>query len=140
MTSAALEWTYQPWRESPGRAAVAAGFTATAAGLLLAASGSAVLTAVLTLAVAAQLAALLVPTRCRVDDEGVRARGPFGWERRDWSVIRRARVGHTGLWVSPYATPRRMDRFRALMLPMPRAERAALVAALEPILDQHHLA
>jgi len=139
MTPAVLEWTYQPWRESPGRSAVAAAFTMGSAAILISISGSAVLTAILTLAVVAQLDRLLVPTRCRVDAEGVRSRGVFGWERRPWDAIRRARLGRHGLWVSPYTTPRWLDRFRSLMLPVPSADRERLVATLAPILSEHDL-
>ncbi len=139
MTPGTLEWTYQPWRESPGRAAIAAAFTVGSAAWLLAASGSAVLTVLMSLAVGAQLGTLLIPTRCRIDGDGVRARGPFGWERRAWSAIRRAHIGPAGLWVSPFAAPRRMDRFRSLLLPLPRAKRDDLRAALGPILSEHDL-
>jgi len=41
--------------------------------------------------------------------------------------------------VSPYTTPRWLDRFRSLMLPVPSADRERLVATLAPILSEHDL-
>jgi hypothetical protein len=140
MTLAMVEWTYQPWRETPGRATLALGFTVLAAVLLHQVGGSLLLTVLLTLAVAVQLAALLIPTRCRMDATGIMARGILGWERRTWSGIRRVGIGPSGVLVSPFATARRLDRFRALVLPLPRQRRDDLVAAVRTILAEHALA
>jgi hypothetical protein len=82
---AAIEGTYQPWRERPLSAAAALIFAVTACVLVQLASGSSTLAAVLAIAFAAQLAPAWFPTRVRVDRDGVAARGAFGWERRAWS-------------------------------------------------------
>jgi hypothetical protein len=140
MTATTVEWTYQPWRETPGRATVALGFMVLAAVLVQRAGGSLSLTVLLTLAMTVQLATLLIPTRCRMDATGVMARGLLGWERRAWSGIRRAGIGPRAVLVSPFATARRLDRFRALVLPLPREHRDHLLTEVRTILAEHALA
>jgi hypothetical protein len=118
---AAVEWTVSPWRDNPTRAALAA--LAALLLWLLAAWGLPGERAVATLvglAVLAVLAPGMTPTRCRVDGTGVARRALLAWERRAWPEIRRARLGATGLFVSPFARPSRLDRFRGLFLPLPR--------------------
>ena len=109
-----------PWRESPGRAvlaAVAALSLWLLAGWLL--SGERLVATLLGLAVLGVLAPGLGPTRCRLDGAGVARRRLFAWDRRPWAEIRRARLGARGLFVSPFARPHRLDRFRGLFLPVP---------------------
>lgn len=136
----AIEWTYQPWRERPLSAAAALIFAVTACALVQLASGSLTLAVVLAIAFAAQLAPAWFPTRVRVDRDGVAARGAFGWERRAWNAIGRIDRGGAALVVSPYKSARRLERFRALALPVPRRDRAALLARLEPELRARDLA
>jgi len=134
---APLTWRWNPWREVPGRAALAALGTLAASAVTALVTRSALLWAPLALAVAGALAPLLVPQRCRVDHAGVRVRGAFGWEARPWSDIRRAVASTRGLWVSPLAKPGRRDTFRALYLPLPRAEAAALTDRIGAHLEHH---
>jgi hypothetical protein len=136
---AALEWSFNPWRERPLAAGLALG-ASLGGGLLLSALGVAPLGCLLlALAMGGSFAPLLVPARCRIDDQGVAQRGPFGWERRRWETIRRAARVRGGLLISPFARPRRLDAFRALLLPMPRADRRALTAQVAPRLARHGL-
>jgi hypothetical protein len=135
---APIEWTFRPWSERPRPARLALASTAAIVVLLavLRLPGFAVV--ILAAAVTATLAPAWTPLRCRVDETGVHARGPFGWERRPWSRIRRARVLPPGaLVVSPYKRRRRLDRFRALVLPFPGAERDRLNRAVSPHLERH---
>ena len=85
------------------------------------------------------LSPLIVPQRCRIDAGGVAVRGAFGWERRAWSEIRRARLGAGGVLVSPFARARRLDAFRSLYLPVPAAGRARLETAVRAHLLRHEL-
>jgi hypothetical protein len=116
-----VEWTVSPWRERRARAALALGLA-----LLLALTGvwffrgPALVGIVLALAVLSALAPAIVATRCRVDAEGVSRRVLFGWERRSWPGIRRARLDPEGLFVSPFERASRLDAFRGLVLPLPR--------------------
>ena len=116
-----VEWTTRPWREH--RAAAALAVLAALALWLLAARllpGEPLAAAVLGLAVLGSLAPGMAPIECRVDGGGVARRVLFTWERRAWPDIRRARLGAAGLFVSPLAAPGRLDRFRGLLLPVPR--------------------
>lgn len=136
----ALEWTFQPWRERPGRSAVAA---VAAFGMCVIALqlGLPLFTAaLLCIVIVSMLAPTLAPARCRVDDAGVALRGAGGWTRREWGAIRRARLTRAGLLVSPFAHARWMDPYRALFLPLPAAAPDALRAALRDRLERHDLA
>jgi hypothetical protein len=137
--SEVLEWTYQPWRESPGRAAVAA-VAAFGLCVLILRLGMAPLTSVLLCVVTLSLVApAFVPARCRIDATGVARRGPAGWTRRAWTDIRRARTHRRGLLVSPYTHPSWRDAHRAMMLPFPAARSEDLAAAIARHLQAHDL-
>ncbi len=137
---AAVEWTWQPWRDRPGRAALA----------VVAAFGLCVLVLRLTLApltalllsivVVSALASSFLPARCRVDAEGVALRGGGGWSSRRWTDIRRARVGRRGLFVSPFSSRRWMDAWRALFLPFPADRADDLIRVVQRYLDDRDLA
>jgi hypothetical protein len=134
-----LEWTYQPWRERPGRAALAA-VGAFGVCVLILRLGLAPFTAALLCIVTVSLIApTFVPARCRVDAAGVAVRGPAGWTRRAWTDIRRARSGPHGLLVSPFSRRHWLDPYRSLFLPFPAAESAALGRALSARLAGHDL-
>jgi hypothetical protein len=139
---AALEWTVSPWRDDPGRAALVAA-SALALWLLVAwlLAGDGVLSTMLGLAVLAAMAPGMVPTRCRVDADGVARRGILAWDRRAWPDIRRARVDVRGLYVSPFAERSRLDRLRGLFLPLPRrtVDPESLLGALRAEMRRHGL-
>ena len=137
-----VEWTINPWREDPARAA----FVVIAALLLwlLAAwllPGERLLSTLMGLAVLVVLAPGMTPTQCRVDGNGVARRVLFAWDRRAWPEIRRARVSVGGLFVSPVARRSRLERFRGLFLPVPRraAGAALLLDAVRQELGRHGL-
>jgi hypothetical protein len=130
---APLDWSWNPWRERPRRAACAFGCTLGAWAVARVAGASAAPAIVLALALAGSLAPLLVPQRCRLDHFGAHLRGAFGWERRPWADVRRVARRAGGILLSPYPAPRRLDAWRALFLPLP----AARSAALEPLLREH---
>ena len=137
-----LEWTISPWREDAARAAFAV-IAALLLGLLAAwlLAGEGLLGALMGVAVLVVLAPGMAPTRCRVDGTGVARRVLFGWDRRAWPDIRRARVSDAGLFVSPFARRSRLDRFRGLSLPVPRraAGAATLLEALRREMGRHGL-
>ena len=136
---AAVVWTWNPWRERPGRAAIALVFTIGVFALVTVLVSSAVLAALLALAAAGTLAPLLVSSQCRVDDAGVALRSAFGWERRAWSDLRRARPGREAIVMSPFTRPRRLDAFRAMVLPLPAAQRETLLGAVRSHCERHEL-
>ncbi len=136
---AAIEWRWNPWRERPGRAAIALVFTIGVYALVTVLLSSAVLGVLLALAAAGTLAPLLIPSQCRIDDAGVALRSAFGWERRVWADLRRARPGRDAIVMSPFTHPRRLDAFRALVLPLPAARRDEVLAAARSHWERHEL-
>ena len=139
MSAIPLEWSFNPWRDRPG-AAVAAALMSIGLCLVIASLHEPPLTRIiLGVAVIGTLSPVLSPARCRVDDDGVQMRGPFGTARRRWSDLRRVAQRPAGLLLSPYARPHWLDPYRGLLLPMPAREREGLLAALRDRLDAHGL-
>jgi hypothetical protein len=139
MTAGALEWSFNPWRDRPLAAAAGALVTL---GIGLVVSGLAEPLAVrliLGLLVLGALSPVLSPARCRVDDQGVERRGPFGTARRPWATLRRAARRPAGLLVSPYPRPHWLDPYRGLLLPLPSRDREGLLADLATRLHDHGL-
>ena len=137
---AALEWTFNPWRQDLGKALVGALMTVAIAGLI-ASLGLPLFAAVaLTLAVLATVHASFLPIRCRVDEMGVARRLAFGWERRPWGGIRKAWLGRRGLFVSPRLREGVLASFQGLWLPVSQAEAPALMDELRRRLVLHGLA
>ena len=138
MSAVPLEWSFNPWRDRPA-AAIAAALMSVASCLVIASLREPPLTRViLAIAVIGTLSPVLSPARCRVDDDGVQMRGPFGTARRRWSELRRVATRPAGLLLSPYASPHWLDPYRGLLLPMPR-EREGLLTELRGRLDAHGL-
>jgi len=136
---AALEWTFNPWRQNLPNALLG---TLTALGIMVLITGLGLpplAAGALALVFLGAVQPALVPARCRVDEEGVARRLAFGWERRPWSCIRRARVGRNGLFVSPLRHSSVLASFRGLWLPVPPAAPPTLVAELRLRLAQHGL-
>ena len=136
---AALQWTFNPWRQDLRNALVGA-IAAAAVTTLVAGLGLPPLAiAALALVFLAAVHPAFLPTRCRVDDEGVARRFAFGWERRRWEAIHRASLGRRGLFVSPGLRPGPLESFRGLWLPIPPTAAPALLDELRGRLKQHGL-
>lgn len=138
-----LEWTIDPWRESPVRAVVTAALCVALPVVLLRAELAPLMAGALWIAFVWSVSERLLPRRFRVDESGVAQRHVLVWERRAWSDIRRARLTAAGLWVSPQSTPSRLDAFRGFWLPLGRStspERDSLRVELERRLGAHGLA
>jgi len=112
--AAGVEWRFEPWRERPLRAAAA-----------------------LTVGVLALLAPAYLPIACRLDDQGVARRIGWGWERRGWEAVRRARLDEQGVYVTPLRAGGPLEPFRGLMLPLPRRPDPELLAAVRAGLHSH---
>jgi len=139
MTLDALEWSFNPWRDRPLAAAAAALMTVGMCLVIASLGQPPLVRLVLGLAVLGTLSPVLSPARCRVDEDGVEMRGPFGTARRRWSELRRVSARPAGVLLSPYARPHWLDPYRGLLLPMPAQERENLLAALRGRLEAHGL-
>lgn len=121
-------WSFDPWRERPVVAGVAA-LAVLGMWLILAACRFPWLLAVgLGGLVASPLVPGFMPADCRIEPTGVARRGALGWMRRSWSDVRRIDDVPVGLLLSPYAARHWLDATRALTLPMPRPRRAELAS------------
>jgi hypothetical protein len=134
---APIEWSFNPWRERPRVAALAAAFALLCCLLVIGAHVSFVLTLGLCIAAAGSLSPSLTPLQCRVDGEGVARRGALGWEKRTWSEIRRGVLTAAGLLVSPFAKRNALDPYRGMFLPLPATGGAQLEQRIRPILERH---
>jgi hypothetical protein len=134
-----LEWSFNPWRQDLRRALVGT-IAAAAATTLIAGLGLPPLAfAGLAIAFLATVHSAFLPTRCRMDDEGVARRLAFAWERRPWAMIRRATLGPRGLFVSPRLHPGPLESFRGLWLPIPPGAAPTLLSDLRGHLARHGL-
>lgn len=129
-TGAAVVWYFDPWRERPRTAALAALAALLLCALVVAARLPFVLAAALCVACIASFAPALSPVECRLDAAGVARRGWLGWERRAWPDVRRVVNVPAGVRLSPFATPNALDATRALLLPMPGGRRDELREAI----------
>ena len=124
------QWTYDPWRERP-RVAWVAALSALALCLLVLAAHEPFLIALsLCLFCVGSFAPALAAVEVRLDAQGIARRGLFGWERRAWRDVRRIDELPAGLLLSPYARRHVLDATRGWSLPMPAAERLALRASV----------
>ena len=139
MTLDPLEWSFNPWRDRPLAAAAATLMTVGMCLVIASLAEPPLVRLVLGLAVLGTLSPVLSPARCRVDDDGIQKRGPFGTARRRWSELRRVSARPAGMLLSPYARPHWLDPYRGLLLPMPARGRASLLAALRGRLEAHGL-
>jgi hypothetical protein len=139
MSTAPLEWSFNPWRDRPLAAVAAVLMTAGMCLLIASLSQAPLVRIMLGLAVLGTLSPVISPARCRVDDDGVELRGPFGTSRRRWNELRRWATPPAGLLVSPYARPHILETYRGLLLPMPARGRDALLADLRTVLHAHGL-
>jgi PH (Pleckstrin Homology) domain-containing protein len=139
MTPGPLEWSFNPWRDRPLAAAAAVLMTVGMCLVIASLAEPPFVRLVLGLAVLGTLSPVLSPARCRVDDEGVEMRRPFGTARRRWSELRRVSTRPAGVLVSPYARPHWLDPYRGLVLPMPAQGRESLLAALRGRWEAHGL-
>lgn len=136
-TDPPLEWTFNPWRQDY-RAALVGAVVAVAVAVLVAGFRLPPLAvAALTLVFLTSIHAAFLPTRCRVDEEGVARRLTFVWSRRAWSGIRSAHLDRQGLFVSAQRHRGALTPFQSLWLPVPRATAPRLLEELRQRLAQH---
>ena len=135
--SVALEWTCDPWRENARVAGLSASAAFASCVLLAALREPFLVFAGLCVFVFAAFSPAFTVVRCRADRAGVARRGWLGWERRAWKDVRRIEPLPRAVLCSPYASPHVLDATRALSLPVGRADRSRVEAALEALRRAH---
>ena len=139
MSDVPIQWSYNPWRERPVRAWAAVAWLMLGF-LLLAGLGLPWGVRLgLSLAFAASLGSALLPGTYRLDPSGVTLGvGPFA-RHRPWDDMRRAVRSSEGVLLSPFATRRWLDAYRAVFLPLPRRGDPALTERVIRLLVEHGL-
>lgn len=136
--SALARWTYDPWRERPRVALLAAVSALALCGLVVAAREPFLIALALCLFCVGSFSPALTSIECRIDTGGVSRHGLFGWEHRDWRVFRRVEDLPAGVLLSPYARRSWLDATRGWTLPMPAAQRPALRAHVRRLQEAAH--
>lgn len=137
--TATIEWSYNPWRDRPARAAAAA-LAALLSCLLVTSLGlPGFVAVVLCIAAVSAMAAAFVPVWCRLDDSGVVRRSGWFAERRPWTELRRAVRTSEGVLLSPFQSRHWLDAYRALFLPIPSRGERPLAADVDRVLTSHGL-
>ena len=138
MSPERIEWSYNPWRERPARAALGCLGASLLCLLALSLRLPAVMALALSVAGIAPLAVVFLPVRLRLDEAGATRRvGPLA-ETRPWRRIRRAVRGPRGVLLTPFRSRSWLDAYGGLLLPMPRREGPA-AEELDRILARHGL-
>ena len=138
MSGEILEWSYNPWRERPGRA-LAGCLGAAAFGLVVISLRLPwVMAFALSVSAVAPLAIVFLPVRLRLDQGGVTRRcGPLA-ETRSWQRVRRAVRRREGVLLTPFRARSWLDAYLGFFLPVPRQD-APPPADLDRILASHGL-
>jgi hypothetical protein len=125
-----VTWVFDPWAERPRTAAASAVCAGGMCVLVMAAHLPFLVGAALAIFCVASLSPALTRIECRVDAAGAARRGLLGWENRRWVDVRRIEPVPAGVLLSAHAQRHWLDATRALVLPMPAARRAELLATL----------
>ena len=133
----AVVWRYDPWRERPRVAVLAAVSSLGLCLLVLSLRLPFVLGGALCLSSVAAFAPALARVECRLDATGCARHGLLGWERRRWEEVRRAEALPAGVLISPFAARHWLDSTRAMLLPLPSGSRSQLLAALARFREPH---
>jgi hypothetical protein len=135
----ALGWRAWPAAERPAQA-IAVGLAMITAGLGLGVyGGDAFLAGVIVAVLFLSLSAYFLPTRFRIDNEGVEVASPFGKRHRRWEALRSYNADGRGVTLSPYTRPSWLESYRGLRLLFHRNRDQVLkrvAARLEPLAAQ----
>jgi hypothetical protein len=125
-----LCWTAHPVKRRPRDAALVAMVVLFSAYGVMAFTRSIFLALLAIAILLVSIAAFLLPTRYKLDDDGVEERR-FGRRRfRAWSELRRVQVGPGAALVSPFARKHWADRYRGMILLLDGAPRDQVISLL----------
>lgn len=133
-----LEWTYNPWRERPGRALAGCAGAVSFCGVILLLGLPLVMAVALAIAAVAPLAIVCLPMRLRLDESGASRRcGPLA-ETRSWQRVRRVVRHREGVLLTPFRARSWLDAYLGFFLPFPRQDEPP-AEDLDRILASHGL-
>jgi hypothetical protein len=133
----AVSWTFDPWRERPGVAGVAAVAMLAFWLAILWLRFPLVFALALGAMAAAPLLPAIVPAGCSVSATGASRRGLLVTARRAWRDVRRIDDVPVGVLLSPRSRRSWLDATRALTLPMPDLRRAELRGVVRGLWGTH---
>ncbi|HXS82958.1 MAG TPA: hypothetical protein VN896_09580 [Methylomirabilota bacterium] len=134
---AAVEWSFDPWREHPRAAGVASAAVLVFWLAIVWMRFPLVIAVALGAMAAAPLLPAIVPAACRVSAAGAWRRGLIVTAHRTWPQVRRIDDVPVGLLLSPRARRDWLDATRALTLPMPAPRRAELRGLVRGLWGAH---
>jgi hypothetical protein len=124
-------WTAHPARRRPRDVALVVAVVATTMAVVLMSFDSLGLALLAGVVLVIAVAPFLLPTRYTVTDEAIEAARGLRRVRRRFADLRRVDVGADRALLSPFRAPRRLDRFRAMMVFLDGADRERVVRILE---------
>jgi hypothetical protein len=124
-------WTAHPARSRPRDVFLVAAVALVFSGAVLASLRSPLLAVLSVVMLLVAIAPFLLPTHYKLTVDGVEERRAGRTRARRWSELRRVQVGPGAALVSPFATPRWLDRYRGLVLYLDGADRDEVVRILE---------
>jgi hypothetical protein len=123
-------WTAHPARRRPRDLALVVAVLALTMAVVLMSFESLLLALLAGAVILAAVAPFLLPTRYTVTDEGIEAARGLRRTTRRFADLRRVDVGGDSALLSPFRAPRRLDRYRGLVVFLDGADRERVVALL----------
>ena len=133
----AMRWSYDPWRERPAVAGVAAVAVLVFWLAIVWLRFPLLFAVALGAMAAAPLVPAFVPAACEVGGAGASRRGLLVTSRRAWRDVRRIDDVPIGVLLSPFSKRDWRDATRALTLPMPAPRRAELRGLVRGLWGAH---
>ena len=128
--SATYEWTAHPAKRRPQNVMLVAMVVLFATWAVLVSLESAFLAALAAVILLVSVSPFLLPTRYRLDDQGVSERRLGRRKFRAWGDLRRVQIGPGAALVSPFAKKSSLDRYRGVLLYFDGADRDRVVGIL----------
>jgi hypothetical protein len=125
-----LRWTAHPAKRRPHHVALVVMIVLLSSWAVMVSLRSAFLAGLAAAILLVSVSAFLLPTRYKLDDDGVEEVRLGRRRFRAWSDLRRLQIGPGAALVSPFARKHWLERYRGMILYLDGAPRDEVVAAL----------
>jgi len=115
-TGPAVEWTVHPVRRRPWVSVAVSLFVVIVIGIVRFSTDSQVFGILAAIIMVASLAKFYFPTRYRLDDAGIVVKTMTQTLKKEWILYRSCYPDKSGILLSPFAEPSRLENFRGLYL------------------------